>query len=136
MDMTSVKIRMRTGHFAEPGSSRIPYSNALRWHPRGERKNRVSPAVDVFFSQKAFLNANTSASSDLDNEVGGWLIGKRRMDRLVSLSVLTFSAAAGAQKLVQPLPDSNFSPLRNRALPQMQRSEHSHPNPPGQLYRQ
>jgi proteasome lid subunit RPN8/RPN11 len=83
MQLTDVKIRMNSGHFAEPVTSRIPYGNSVKWKQRGERKNRVAPGVDVFFSQKAFVDANASATSDLDNEVGGWLIGKRRRDKLV-----------------------------------------------------
>jgi proteasome lid subunit RPN8/RPN11 len=78
---TKLKIQMGAGHFSEPPSSRIPYASALRWRPRGDRRNRAAPAVDVFFSQKAYLEACNSASSDMENEVGGWLIGKRRRDR-------------------------------------------------------
>ena len=41
-----------------------------------------------------------------------------RLPKLLSLSVLTFSSAAGAQKLGHPVPESNFSSLRNSAVPQ------------------
>jgi proteasome lid subunit RPN8/RPN11 len=81
--MGNTQIQMIGGHFAKPGTARIPYSNSVLWKQKGERKNRVSPAVDIFFSQNAFLAADTSAHSDLDNEVGGWLVGKRRKDKLV-----------------------------------------------------
>jgi hypothetical protein len=40
------------------------------------------------------------------------------MKRLVSVWVPTFSSATGAQKLGQPVPESNFSLERNRVLPQ------------------
>jgi proteasome lid subunit RPN8/RPN11 len=39
------------------------------------------PAVSVFITQKAYVRFCAHAGSDLDNEVGGWLLGKWRMDR-------------------------------------------------------
>lgn len=83
MQLVKEKVHTGGGHFPEPVTSRIPYGNSVKWKQRGERRNRVAPVVDVFFSQKAFVDANISANSDLENEVGGWLIGKRRKDRLV-----------------------------------------------------
>jgi proteasome lid subunit RPN8/RPN11 len=42
----------------------------------------LDPAVTVFVTQKAFVRCCAHAGSDLHNEVGGWLIGKWRADRL------------------------------------------------------
>src|SRR5947209_19557136 len=42
----------------------------------------------------------------------------RSMNKLMSFSTLTFSCAAGFQKLGQPVPESNFSAERNKAVPQ------------------
>lgn len=39
------------------------------------------PAVSVFVSQRAFVRFCAHAGSDLENEVGGWLIGKWCRDK-------------------------------------------------------
>jgi len=50
----------------------------------------------------------------------------RRIPWLVSVSSFTLPSESGAQKLGQPVPDSNFSEDRNRGWPQ-----HTHTYVPG-----
>ncbi len=77
-------IRVRLGARIKPVApySRIPYSKSLRWRPLGERKNRAPAAVDVFMTQRAYEDVCMQAVSDLRNEVGGWLVGKHRQDKI------------------------------------------------------
>ncbi len=77
-------IRVRLGARIKPVApySRIPYKKSLRWRPLGERKNRAPGAVDVFMTQRAYEDVCTQAASDLRNEVGGWLVGKHRQDKI------------------------------------------------------
>lgn len=60
--------------------SRSPYHRSLRWLSEFEIENSFTAAVDVFITQKAYVRVCAQAGSDLDNEVGGWLVGKHRTD--------------------------------------------------------
>jgi proteasome lid subunit RPN8/RPN11 len=57
----------------QPRFTSIPTRNARRWIVPGE--DAIAPAVQVFLSQRAFVRICAHAGSDLDNEVGGWLVG-------------------------------------------------------------
>lgn len=52
----------------------------MRWRSHLEDQ-RLTPTISVFISQNAFVRACAHAGSDLDNEVGGWLVGKWRADK-------------------------------------------------------
>ena len=39
------------------------------------------PGISVFLTPKAYVRANVHAKSDLDNEIGGWLIGSWKADQ-------------------------------------------------------
>ena len=41
-----------------------------------------APILDVFMTQGAFIRACAHAGSDLDNEVGGWMVGQWRSDKV------------------------------------------------------
>ncbi len=64
-----------------PRGGRIPLGRAARWWSPHEA-NGHETAVAVFISPRAFVRVCAHAGSDLENEVGGWLIGKWRADRL------------------------------------------------------
>jgi proteasome lid subunit RPN8/RPN11 len=64
---------------AVPGN--IPFRQARQWRADIELTEPRQPGVTVFLTQKAYLRANAHAHSDLNNEVGGWLIGARRADQ-------------------------------------------------------
>jgi proteasome lid subunit RPN8/RPN11 len=60
-------------------TSRIPRACALRWRSPYEQEAEPS-AVSVFVTQRSFVRVCAQAGSDLDNEVGGVLAGKWRVD--------------------------------------------------------
>jgi proteasome lid subunit RPN8/RPN11 len=74
-------IRLQPQEDTEPCNSRIPYHRAIHWRPKSPIASVGKPAVSVFVTQKAFVRFCAHASSDLENEVGGWLLGKLRMDK-------------------------------------------------------
>lgn len=75
--------RIRLGQTISPlvRHSRIPYRKALRWWPPSCDEECQQAAVVVFMTQRAFVRCCAYAGSDLEHEVGGWLIGKRRRDK-------------------------------------------------------
>ena len=73
-------IRISTQDTTDKQHSHIPYGRARRWWSDVEDENRPSP-VSVFVTQKAYVRICKHAGSDLENEVGGWMVGKRRTDQ-------------------------------------------------------
>lgn len=65
-------------------TSRMPRANALRWQSEHDGAG-VSTAVEVFVTQKSYVRLCAHAGSDLDNEVGGVLAGKWRVDGATGL---------------------------------------------------
>jgi proteasome lid subunit RPN8/RPN11 len=59
----------------------MPLSRVLRWRSPEEEEEGSEPLVSIFVSQHAFVRFCAHAGSDLDNEVGGWLVGRWRVDR-------------------------------------------------------
>lgn len=79
--MTSeAKIRIAPTPETQLIRSRMPLTRARRWWSPHE-DDGVSPGVAVFVTQKAFVRFCTHAGSDLEQEVGGGLIGRWRVDR-------------------------------------------------------
>lgn len=64
----------------EPRQAYIPYGCANRWCSTLEEED-MQPMVSVFVSQRAFVRFCAHAGSDLQNEVGGWLVGKWCQDK-------------------------------------------------------
>jgi proteasome lid subunit RPN8/RPN11 len=79
--METSRISLTPPESTTPHYGRIPLSRALRWWSPHEA-NGHETAVAVFVSPRAFVRVCAHAGSDLDNEVGGWLLGKWRADRL------------------------------------------------------
>lgn len=78
--MQEIRIRLSPMEKPEPYRSRIPYHHSRRWLSPGEDDGQISPAVSVFVTQRAFVRFCAYAGSDLENEVGGFLIGKWQVD--------------------------------------------------------
>lgn len=74
-------ISLYPGNPVEPLSARSPYDDAIFWQPDGELEASAEAAVRVFVTQKAYIRICAHASSDLENEVGGWMLGKRQQDK-------------------------------------------------------
>ncbi|MEE9599418.1 MAG: Mov34/MPN/PAD-1 family protein [Anaerolineales bacterium] len=60
----------------------IPFRHARYWRSDIEQADPRQPGTAVFLTPKAYIRANVHAQSDLNNEVGGWLIGNRREDQI------------------------------------------------------
>jgi proteasome lid subunit RPN8/RPN11 len=80
--MTTTKIRLLPVDSPSPHPGYIPYRHARAWRSDLEQDNPCQPGVTVFMTQKAYIRANVHANSDLDNEVGGWLIGSWKEDQI------------------------------------------------------
>ncbi len=78
--MTSPSIRLLTNGQPAPRRGYIPNGRAMRWRSPSE-EDGPDPVVTVFVSQRAYVRCCAHAGSDLNNEVGGWLVGKWRMDK-------------------------------------------------------
>ena len=72
-------IRFSTQDTTTSHPGYTPYARARRWWSDVEDEERP-PHVPVFVTQKAYVRICKHAGSDLENEVGGWLIGKQRRD--------------------------------------------------------
>jgi proteasome lid subunit RPN8/RPN11 len=78
--MEEQRVRLGPAQQQEPHLSCIPLHRARKWSsPFEQREGR--PAVAVFVSQPAFLRICACAAEDMENEVGGVLVGRWRMDR-------------------------------------------------------
>lgn len=73
-------IRLKPAETPKPRRAHIPLSRALYWQAPFDH-SLSEPAVHIFVSPRAFERVCAHAGSDLDNEVGGWLIGKWRRDK-------------------------------------------------------
>lgn len=78
----SPSIRLLPQEETLPSTTRIPLHRALNWRPKSTAASNGKPAVSVFVTQKAFVRFCAHASSDLENEVGGWMLGKKRLDKI------------------------------------------------------
>jgi proteasome lid subunit RPN8/RPN11 len=73
-------VRIDAMQTLQPLLGTIPTRQARRWRSPLE-ESAGTPRVSVFLTQRAYTRACAHAGSDLDNEVGGWLVGKWRVDR-------------------------------------------------------
>ena len=80
--MTTANIRLLPIETPTPQGGYIPFRYARRWRSDLEVENLRQPGITVFMTQKAYVRANVHAQSDLDNEIGGWLIGNWREDQV------------------------------------------------------
>lgn len=78
--MTEPSIRLMSNDPLIPRRAHIPCNRSWRWRSPLE-DDLLTPGVTVFVTQRAYVRICVHAGSDLDNEVGGWLVGKWRVDR-------------------------------------------------------
>jgi len=78
--MTDPSIRLTPSDQPIPRRAHIPCKRAWRWRSSVE-DGKLTPGVSVFVTQKAYVRICAHAGSDLQNEVGGWLVGRWRADR-------------------------------------------------------
>ncbi|MBE9524229.1 MAG: Mov34/MPN/PAD-1 family protein [Chloroflexi bacterium] len=79
--MSEYHIRLGPMDANTPLTGHIPYKHARRWQSPNEALVPV-PNLDIFMTQGAFVRACAHAGSDLRNEVGGWMIGQWRSDKV------------------------------------------------------
>jgi proteasome lid subunit RPN8/RPN11 len=77
--MTEPSIRLMSNDPPRPRRAHIPCKRSWRWRSPLE-DDLLTPGVAVFVTQRAYVRICVHAGSDLDNEVGGWLVGKWRVD--------------------------------------------------------
>jgi proteasome lid subunit RPN8/RPN11 len=73
-------IRLMPREESAEHTSRMPLHHAVHWRPRSALRPASEAAVSVFVTPKAYMRACAHAHSDLENEVGGWLLGRYRLD--------------------------------------------------------
>ena len=78
--MTDPSIHILPSEPPRPLIAHMPSGHAWRWRSMFE-ENDLNPLVSVFVTQRAFVRFCAHAGSDLQNEVGGWLVGKWRADK-------------------------------------------------------
>jgi len=77
--MCANMIRLAPATLPRPLYGHVPYQRARRWRSPHEVRLYGSNLA-VFVTQAAFVRACAHAGSDMDNEVGGWLVGKQCFD--------------------------------------------------------
>jgi proteasome lid subunit RPN8/RPN11 len=83
-----------------PRSTRIPFSQAINWRPAHNDDSVPEPVVSVFMTRPAFSECCNHAMSDMDNEVGGWLLGKWRTDKETNKQFIIVDTILPAQNTV------------------------------------
>jgi proteasome lid subunit RPN8/RPN11 len=72
---TRPRIHLAPPEDSQPQPVPAPMDSALRWDSPYEN-GEVQPVVSVFLAQPAYARLHIHATSDLDNEVGGVLVGQ------------------------------------------------------------
>lgn len=78
--MASNGIRVSSPVSARPKMACMPFSRSKRWESPHEYKG-ARPLVKVFLSQSAFCRISLHSTSEMDDEVGGALVGLWCLDR-------------------------------------------------------
>lgn len=93
--MTEPRIRLSAPEVLTPRAARIPFGRARCW--RSPFEDGGSPNVAVFITQRAYLHCCAHGETDLDNEVGGGLVGRWRADEETGAEYIVIEAALPAQ---------------------------------------
>src|ERR1041384_5294513 len=101
------RIRLSPPEEVQPQQAHIPTAHAHRWYSPFEVGNGVfysaprnakpTPGVAVFMTPRAYVRCCAHAGSDLDNEVGGALVGKYRVDTETGQAFIVIEAALPAR---------------------------------------
>ncbi len=78
--MASIAIRMSSAATVNPKKACLPLARSKRWESPHEFKG-AQPLVKVFLSQSAYCRINLHSKGELDDEVGGALLGLWCVDR-------------------------------------------------------
>jgi len=80
---TRPRIHLAPPEDSQPQPVPAPMDSALRWDSPFDN-GETQPVVRVFFAQSAYARVYIHAASDLDNEVGGILVGRWCVDPLTA----------------------------------------------------
>lgn len=94
-------IRLLPQEQPAPRCSHIPINRALQWQPNNLSDTIGEPAVSIFVTQKAYVRFCAHSSTDLNNEVGGWLLGKYRVDKMSGEQFIVIDTILPAQHTQQ-----------------------------------
>ncbi len=94
-------IRLSAIELPAPRHARIPYRRALRWGLPCEGDGGETPVVRVFVTQRAYVRICAHAGSNLEKEVGGWLVGKWRQDQRTGENFIVVETALPARHTQQ-----------------------------------
>jgi proteasome lid subunit RPN8/RPN11 len=95
VDRTS-RIRIGVDSGMKFRHNRAPFYRAQEWQPL-EQNDHAQPAVQIFLTQNAFIRICAHAGSDLNNEVGGWLIGKTYLDNVTDKPFIVINTVLPAE---------------------------------------
>jgi proteasome lid subunit RPN8/RPN11 len=88
------RIRLVDDKRRMPTPSFIPYHHARRWISPFE--GAATPALPVFITPRAYVRLCAHAGTDLENEVGGAVVGTWRLDRGTGRPFIVVEAALRA----------------------------------------
>jgi proteasome lid subunit RPN8/RPN11 len=94
--MDTPRVRLGPVQTEGPQLSRMPLAKARRWNSPYDRDG-IRSAVSVFLTQPAFVRVCALAGRDMENEVGGALIGVWRQDRRSGEQFIVAEAALPAR---------------------------------------
>jgi proteasome lid subunit RPN8/RPN11 len=90
------RVRLAPPEADSPSPSRMPRTRARLWHSPFDSDGKRA-AVSVFLTQPAFVRICALAGRDMDNEVGGVLIGLWRADKTSGEQYIVAEAALPAR---------------------------------------
>jgi proteasome lid subunit RPN8/RPN11 len=94
--METPRVRLGPPQETGPHPSRMPLARSRRWNSPFDR-NGAPAAVSVFLTQPAFVRVCSLAGRDMENEVGGVLVGQWRVDRENKKQFIVAEAALPAR---------------------------------------
>jgi proteasome lid subunit RPN8/RPN11 len=94
--MTQPRIHFSPPESPAPEPAALPLANAVRWISPHEEEG-IHPAVTIFLTQIAYARIVDHAASELDNEVGGVLVGKWCLDAETCQQFIVVVAALPAR---------------------------------------
>jgi proteasome lid subunit RPN8/RPN11 len=93
---TNPPIRISPPGDSQPRQAPLPTDFALRWESPSDREDS-HPVVTVFLTQPAYAHIHVHAASDMQNEVGGILVGQRCVDTLTGVPFLVIENVLAAR---------------------------------------
>jgi proteasome lid subunit RPN8/RPN11 len=94
--LSTSRIRIAPPEEPEPHRGHTPIARAHCWRSPFEENDETSSTA-IFMTQRAYVRCCVHAGSDMNNEVGGGLVGKRRVDSATGQPFIVIEAAIPAR---------------------------------------